>query len=80
MKIPGSEKYKVYRDVNAQLAKKLNIPDGYEFHGQSVHYPATIILNKEGKELFRYVGTDNTDRLLFSTTARKIKRYQKAGK
>ena len=29
----------IYRDVNAQLAKSFNIPDGYAFHGQRVHYP-----------------------------------------
>ncbi len=80
MKIPGVEKHKVYHDSGAALAKKLKIPNGYEFHGQTVHYPATIILNKEGIELYRYVGEDNTDRLSFDITARKIKRFQKLGK
>jgi thioredoxin-dependent peroxiredoxin len=61
----------IYRDVNAKLADKFNIPDGYKFHGQTVHYPALIILDEEGKERFRYVGKSNADRL--PTTAFEAK-------
>ncbi|MEI8016792.1 MAG: redoxin family protein [Schlesneria sp.] len=53
----------VYRDPDARLANEFNIPDGYQFHGQSVHYPALVLLDSSGKELFRYVGKDNTDRM-----------------
>lgn len=53
----------IYRDPNAKLAKAFKIPDGYEFHGQSVHYPAMIILNPNAKEGFRYVGKSNSDRM-----------------
>ena len=54
---------KIYRDVDARLADKFKIPDGYRFHGQTVHYPALIILDGDGKERFRYVGKSNADRL-----------------
>lgn len=53
----------IYRDPDARLAKEFSIPDGYLFHGQTVHYPALVLLDNTGKELFRYVGKDNTDRM-----------------
>ncbi len=53
----------VYRDPDARLAKEFNIPDGYQFHGQTVHYPALVLLDSSGKELFRYVGKNSTDRM-----------------
>jgi len=52
----------IYRDPDAQLAKAFNIPDGYAFHGESVHYPALILLDPSGKEVFRYIGKSNQDR------------------
>lgn len=58
-----SELPKIYRDVDANLADKFRIPDGYKFHGQSVHYPALVILDANGKEQFRYVGKSNSDRM-----------------
>jgi peroxiredoxin Q/BCP len=53
----------IYRDANAKLADEYSIPNGYSFHGQSVHFPALVALDGEGKELFRYVGKNNTDRM-----------------
>lgn len=53
----------IYRDPDARLAKEFGIPDGYNFHGHAVHYPALVLLDGSGKELFRYVGKDNTDRM-----------------
>lgn len=53
----------IYRDPDARLAKKFGIPDGYRFHGQVVHYPALVLLDSSGNELFRYVGKNNTDRM-----------------
>ncbi len=53
----------IYRDPDARLAKEFGIPDGYKFHGQTVHYPALVVLDRSGKELFRYVGKSNTDRM-----------------
>lgn len=76
-KIPQQTDVPIYRDINAALAKKLNIPFGYAFHGQTVHYPALIILNKEGVEVFRYIGEDNTDRYTFSRFAKKMRTLQK---
>jgi peroxiredoxin Q/BCP len=53
----------IYRDPNAKLAKQFGIPDGYKFHGQTVHFPALVVLDGNGQELFRYVGKSNSDRL-----------------
>jgi peroxiredoxin Q/BCP len=52
----------LYRDPDATLAKSFGIPGGYQFHGQSVHYPALILINPEGREVFRHVGKNNSDR------------------
>lgn len=62
-KIEGIKQPTIYRDVGAKLAKRFGIPDGYQFHGQSVHYPALIVLDGDGKEMFRYVGKNNSDRM-----------------
>lgn len=62
----------IYRDVNANLAEKFKIPDGYKFHGQTVHYPALIILDGDGKERFRYVGKSNADRLSVKDFEKKL--------
>lgn len=53
----------IYRDPDAKLASQFGIPDGYKFHGQTVHYPALIALGTDGRELFRYVGKSNSDRM-----------------
>lgn len=54
---------KIYRDPEAKLADLFKIPSGYQFHGQVVHYPALVALDGQGRELFRYVGKSNSDRM-----------------
>ena len=68
---------KIYRDVDAKLAVKYRVPDGYKFHGQTVHYPALIILDGNGKERFRYVGKSNADRLSIKDFEAKLVELQK---
>ena len=63
----------IYRDENATLAQAYGVPDGYQFHGQVVHFPALVLLDKNGKEVFRYVGTSNMDRYSFEQLEQKIK-------
>ena len=58
----GSSMIAIHRDPEAALAESFGIPGGYAFHGQTVHYPALVLLNPQGKEVFRYVGKDNGDR------------------
>jgi peroxiredoxin Q/BCP len=70
-------KHPIYRDANAKLAKAFGIPDGYAFHGQSVHYPATVLIGPDGKEVFRYVGKNNGDRLPFEKLAEKVAELSK---
>jgi len=68
-----SLKVTIYRDADAALAKAYNIPEGYKFHGQTVHYPALVLLDANGKEIFRYVGKSNADRLTYEKFSAKLK-------
>ena len=63
----------IYRDPDARFAKQFGIPDGYKFHGQNVHYPALVLLDGNGKELFRYVGKNNGDRMKPDDFTAKLK-------
>lgn len=67
-----SLKVTIYRDPDAALAKAYNIPDGYKFHGQTVHYPVLVLLDATGKEVFRYVGKSNADRLAYEKFSAKL--------
>lgn len=67
---------RLYRDPNARLAEKFGIPDGYAFHGEVVHYPALVALDGTGKELFRYVGKNNSDRMSPADFTAKLKESQ----
>jgi peroxiredoxin Q/BCP len=67
------ENFPIYRDPDAKLAKRFNIPEGYEFHNQVVHYPALVLLNPEGEEVFRYIGKNNSDRYSFEQLKQKVK-------
>ena len=62
----------IYQDENAKLARDMGIPYGYKFHGQVVHYPALILLDKEGNEVLRYVGEHNGDRMSFDDLVERI--------
>jgi peroxiredoxin Q/BCP len=62
----------IYRDADARLASEFGIPDGYKFHGQTVHYPALVLLDPSGKEVFRHVGKGNTDRYPWDKFAAKM--------
>lgn len=63
---------KLYRDPDAKLAEQFGIPGGYKFHGKTVHYPALVLLDPNGKEVFRYVGKDNSDRYSADKLAKKV--------
>ena len=67
-----ASKLAIYRDPDAKLAEAFGIPGGYKFHGQIVHYPALVLLDPEGKEVFRYVGTNNTDRFSYEKFSAKL--------
>ncbi len=62
----------IYRDIDAKIAKAYKIPDGYKFHGQTVHYPALVTLDENGQELFRYVGKSNSDRLSYQDFEKRL--------
>jgi peroxiredoxin Q/BCP len=64
--------FTVYRDADAKLADAYGIPGGYAFHGETVHYPALVLLDPAGKEVFRHVGKDNSDRLGSDAFATKL--------
>lgn len=63
----------IYRDPDARLAREFGIPDGYKFHGQTVHYPALVVLDRSGREMFRYVGKNNSDRMKTDAFVAKLK-------
>jgi len=67
----------IFRDPDAKLAKAFDIPFGYEFHNQVVHYPALVILGPDGTEVFRFVGKSNRERFTFDQFAKKIKELEK---
>lgn len=67
----------IYRDPDAKLAEEFKVPDGYAFHGQTVHFPALVLLGPDGREAFRHVGKDNTDRLPFDQLAAKVEQLSK---
>lgn len=62
----------IYHDANAELAKDFSIPDGYKFHGQLVHFPALVLLDGQGHEVYRYVGKNNSDRLPYPKFLKKV--------
>jgi peroxiredoxin Q/BCP len=70
-------KLPIFRDPDAALAKSFKIPDGYKFHGQSVHFPALVLLDASGKEVFRYVGKSNADRLSYEKFTAKLEELTK---
>lgn len=69
----------IYRDADASLAKAFKIPDGYHFHGEVVHFPALVLLDPAGKEVFRHIGKNNTDRFGFEQLVVKVTELKKAG-
>ena len=66
----------VYRDPDAKLAEQFGIPGGYAFHGETVHYPALVLLDPDGAEIFRYVGKSNADRLGYEAFAKTLSEFQ----
>lgn len=68
-----SLKLPIYRDPEAKLAKAFQIPDGYKFHGHTMHFPALVLLDGDGKEVFRHIGRSNTDRYSYEKFEAKLK-------
>ncbi|GMU92220.1 MAG: hypothetical protein AMXMBFR4_12780 [Candidatus Hydrogenedentota bacterium] len=62
----------IYRDPDARLADEFGIPNGYEFHGEVVHYPAFVLIGPDGNEVFRHVGKSTADRFSFDKFAAKM--------
>ncbi len=67
----------IYRDPDAKLADEFKIPDGYAFHGQTVHFPALVLFAPDGREVFRHIGKDNMDRLPFDQLAARVNELSK---
>lgn len=66
----------IHRDANATLAKTIGIPNGYQFHGETMHFPATVLVDREGREVYRYVGKNNNDRLDFTAFLAEFNKRQ----
>lgn len=78
-KLPPEEvaRNPIYRDPEAALAKAFAVPGGYAFHGQTVHFPALVLLGPDGKEVFRHVGKSNADRYSFASLAATVAKLTK---
>ena len=76
-KLKSTNTFPIYQDLDAKLADQFNIPNDYQFHGQVVHYPALILINKKGEEVFRYIGKNNSDRFSFDQLKAKIEEIRK---
>ncbi|MFG0326675.1 MAG: TlpA family protein disulfide reductase [Phycisphaerales bacterium JB037] len=63
----GKDAPAIYRDVDAEIAERYGIRDGYEFHGEVVHYPALVIIDPQGREAYRHIGDRTQDRVPFDT-------------
>lgn len=74
------KKVSVYRDPSARLAGEFGVPDGYEFHGEKVRYPALIVLDPEGREVFRHIGRNNSDRVRWEEVARRLAELKKTAR
>jgi catechol 2,3-dioxygenase-like lactoylglutathione lyase family enzyme len=68
----------IYHDPDARWAHHFKIPGTYKFHGQTTNYPALVVLDPTGKEVFRYVGKSNTDRYSFDGFATKMAELAKS--
>lgn len=77
---PSTPPLAIYRDPDAQLAKSFDIPDGYRFHGQVVHYPALVLLDPKGKEVFRHIGKSNADRYPYEKFTAKLEELAASAK
>lgn len=66
----------IYRDADAKLADQFGVPGDYAFHGETVHFPATILIGPDGKEVFRYIGKSNADRLPYAKFAGEVAKAQ----
>lgn len=69
---PNFPRVSIYRDPAAKLADEFKIPTGYKFHGETIHFPALVLLDPQGLEVFRYVGKNNGDRYSFERLSAKI--------
>lgn len=76
-KLKSTNSLPIYKDTDSKLADQFNIPNGYQFHGQVVHYPALILLNEKGEEVFRYIGKNNSDRFSLDQLKTKIEALKK---
>ena len=65
--------YAIFSDPGAALAKKFKVKSGYFFHNEDMNFPCLIILDPNGKEVFRYTGVANSDRFPFDKFEAKIK-------
>lgn len=72
LKDAGGKTPVIYRDPDAQLAEALRVPNGYEFHGETVHFPALIVFGPDGMEVFRYTGKDTMDRYPVDAFVKKL--------
>jgi peroxiredoxin/YHS domain-containing protein len=62
----------IFLDPDGALAQDLNVPTGLSINGTTSTYPATIVFDMDGKELFRYEGKAHHDHLTFDDFKRQL--------
>jgi len=68
--LPEFQRPPIYRDPRAALASRLGIRHGYEYRDdRRMHFPALILLNPDGDEVFRHTGENTADRFRFDQFA-----------
>ena len=66
---PGLEVPAIYRDPHGSVARHLRITHGYEYHGELMRFPAFVLIDPDGTEVYRYIGQNTGDRFGFERFA-----------
>lgn len=62
----------IFVDKDSALANDLKVPGGLAIASTTSNFPATIVFDREGRELFRHVGKSHDDHMLFTEFAARI--------
>ncbi len=68
----NEDAHSIFLDPNGGLAQDLKVPSGLSINGATSTFPATIVFDTSGTELFRHVGTTHHDHLTFDSFKRMI--------
>lgn len=67
----------IVRDEAGRVARGLLLRHGYKYRGATMNYPAFVLLDPEGEEVFRHVGEQTMDRFGFEQFAGLMERFRR---